>query len=79
MIAPKGMLIMLNKAIPDHLNARDFGRLIDSASYKRTLLANTKLSTVLTEFPTVAEGIFKDSYVFEFLKLPKGTWGSYRV
>lgn len=53
-----------------HYSARDFARLIDSASYERTLIANQKLSTLLTEFPSATKGIFKDSYVFEFLGLP---------
>lgn len=60
----------LKLAAKHHYAARDFARLIDSASYERTLIANTKLSTALTEFPTLVEGVFKDSYVFEFLGLP---------
>ena len=60
----------LQLAAKHHYAARDFGRLIDSASYERTLLASTKLSTTLTEFPTAVEGVFKDSYIFEFLGLP---------
>lgn len=60
----------LRLAVKHHYSARDFARLIDSASYERTQLANVKLSTVLTEFPTFVEGVFKDSYVFEFLGLP---------
>lgn len=52
--------------------ARDFARLIDSGNYERTILANTKLSTALTEFPISTEGVFKDSYIFEFLGLPDG-------
>jgi predicted nuclease of restriction endonuclease-like (RecB) superfamily len=50
--------------------SRDLARLIDSSSFERTTLANKKLSTVLTEFPHNTMGVFKDSYVFEFLNLP---------
>ncbi|EKD54661.1 MAG: hypothetical protein ACD_60C00060G0029 [uncultured bacterium] len=50
--------------------ARELARIIDSGTYERTLLADAKLSTALTEFPTPTQGIFKDSYVFEFLGLP---------
>ena len=57
-------------AVKHHYSARDFARLIDNACYERTQLANPKLSTVLTEFPVCVEGVFKDSYVFEFLGLP---------
>ena len=67
-IEEKGYYLQL--AAKHHYATRDFARLIDSASYERTLLANTKLSTALTEFPTAMEGVFKDSYVFEFLGLP---------
>jgi len=35
---------------------------------------NEKLSTVLTEFPVSAEGVFKDSYVFEFI----GIYGDHK-
>ncbi|KTC84367.1 MULTISPECIES: PDDEXK nuclease domain-containing protein [Legionella] len=51
-------------------SSRDLARLIDSSSFERTALANQKLSTVLSEFPENAIGVFKDSYVFEFLNLP---------
>ncbi|MCR9192759.1 MAG: PDDEXK nuclease domain-containing protein [Gammaproteobacteria bacterium] len=49
--------------------ARELSRIIDSSTYERTLLANKKLSTALTEFPVNATGVFKDSYIFEFLQL----------
>ena len=35
-----------------------------------TYAEHGKLSTALTEFPVNTKGIFKDSYVFEFLELP---------
>lgn len=54
-----------------HYPERDFARLIDSGTFERTVLANKKLSATLTQFPRNIEGIFKDSYVFEFLNLPK--------
>ncbi len=60
----------LDLAAKHRYPARDFARLIDSGSYERTLLANTKLSTALTEFPISTKGVFKDSYIFEFLGLP---------
>jgi predicted nuclease of restriction endonuclease-like (RecB) superfamily len=52
-------------------SARDFARIIDSGTFERTVLANKKLSTVLTEFPENTVGVFKDSYVFDFLNLPE--------
>ncbi|CAN5425247.1 PDDEXK nuclease domain-containing protein [soil metagenome] len=50
---------------------RDFARLIDSGTFERTLLANKKLSAMLTELPG-SHNQFKDSYIFEFLGLPDG-------
>jgi predicted nuclease of restriction endonuclease-like (RecB) superfamily len=50
--------------------ARDFARLIDSSAFERTMLADQKLPTALTEFPVNTKGVFKDSYVFEFLDIP---------
>lgn len=59
----------LNLAQKNHYSERTFARLIDSATYERTALADQKLSAALTEFPVSTEGIFKDSYVFEFAEL----------
>jgi len=50
---------------------REFARIIDSGTYERTSIADKKLSASLTEFPVQTKGIFKDSYVFEFLDLPE--------
>jgi predicted nuclease of restriction endonuclease-like (RecB) superfamily len=50
-------------------SARDLARIIDSSTYERTLLADRKLSTPLTEFPVDTTGVFKDIYMFDFLGL----------
>ncbi|MDF1760124.1 MAG: PDDEXK nuclease domain-containing protein [Coxiellaceae bacterium] len=47
-------------------SARNLARIINSSTYERTMIANQKLSTVLTEFPESTENVFKDSYLFEF-------------
>lgn len=60
----------LELAAKQRYSERDFARLIDSGTFERTMLADLKLSAVLTVFPTPTQGIFKDSYVFEFLGLP---------
>lgn len=67
-IEEKEYYLML--AAKRNYSARDLARLIDSSTFERTVLANQKLSTVLTEFPENTVGVFKDSYVFEFLNLP---------
>lgn len=59
----------LNLSAHHHYSARELERLINSSSYERTMLATEKLSTRLTEFPKPINGIFKDSYVFEFAGL----------
>jgi len=53
-----------------HYPERELARLIDSSAFERTLMADKKLSAALTEFPADTKGIFKDSYMFEFLELP---------
>ena len=49
---------------------RELERLIKSSTYERTILADEKLSSVVAELPQSTDGVFKDSYVFEFLDLP---------
>lgn len=49
---------------------RELERLIKTGTFERTMLADEKLSTVWRELPPSADGVFKDSYIFEFLDLP---------
>lgn len=51
-------------------SARELERLIKTGTFERTMLADTKLATVKRELPRSIDGVFKDSYVFEFLDLP---------
>jgi predicted nuclease of restriction endonuclease-like (RecB) superfamily len=64
----------LQLAAHTRYSARDFSRIIDTATYERTAIANKKLSTVLTEFPVSVNGVFKDSYMFEFI----GIYGDHK-
>lgn len=50
---------------------RELERLIKTGIFERTMLADKKLSTVVEELPQAIDGVFKDTYVFEFLDLPK--------
>lgn len=59
----------LNLAANHNYSERNFARIIDSGTYERTSIADKKLSAPLTEFPIDPKGVFKDSYVFEFLNL----------
>jgi predicted nuclease of restriction endonuclease-like (RecB) superfamily len=51
-------------------SVRELERLIKSGAYERTMLADQKISDTIRQLPQSAEGVFKDSYVFEFLNLP---------
>lgn len=51
-------------------SVRELERLIRSGTFERTMLADQKTSAAIQQLPQNIEGIFKDSYVFEFLDLP---------
>ncbi len=50
-------------------SVRELNRLISSGTYERTILSNDNLSKTIKELPQSIDGVFKDSYVFEFLDL----------
>ena len=62
-------LFYLQLAIRERLSVRELERQLNAAVFERTILANTKVSTVLTQIP---QNFFKDPYIFEFLALPDG-------
>ena len=49
---------------------RELERLIDSGTFERTMLGDQKLSETVKQLPQPVEGVFKDSYIFDFLDLP---------
>ena len=51
-------------------SVRELERLINTSTFERTALADQKLSTTVKTLPQAVTGVFKDSYVFEFLDLP---------
>ena len=51
-------------------SVRELDRMIKTGTFERTMLANETLSSAITELPQTTDGVFKDSYVFEFLDLP---------
>lgn len=61
----------LNLALTERLDARSLERQIDSAVFERTMLANQKLSTALRVLPQDVTNVFRDTYSFDFLKLPE--------
>ena len=56
----------------DKLSFRELQRQIESSVFERTMLADTKVSTPLTQLQKDVSQVFKDTYVFEFLDLPTG-------
>ena len=49
---------------------RELERLIQSGTFERTMLGEGNLSEAVRQLPQNTDGVFKDSYVFEFLNLP---------
>jgi predicted nuclease of restriction endonuclease-like (RecB) superfamily len=67
----KARAFYLNLASTEKLSVRELERQIDSAQFERTQLGNQKISGVLKELHPAIGGVFKDSYVLEFLGLPQ--------
>jgi predicted nuclease of restriction endonuclease-like (RecB) superfamily len=55
--------------IKEKWNKLEIRRQIKTASFERTMLSNTLVSSVMTQLP---ENLFKDPYIFEFLDLSDG-------
>ena len=62
-------LFYLITAQKEKWNMRELRRQIQTAVYERSMLANKIVTPLVTQLKT--ENIFKDTYVFEFLNLPK--------
>ncbi len=60
----------LQLAANNHYTEKSLAKIIDSGTYERTMIANTNLSTIMTEFPAETKGLFKSSYIFDFIDLP---------
>jgi predicted nuclease of restriction endonuclease-like (RecB) superfamily len=61
----------LKMAKQENYSFRDLERQISASLFERTMIGNSKLSTVLRESSLDLTNTFKDSYVFEFLNLPE--------
>ncbi|VAX14919.1 hypothetical protein MNBD_IGNAVI01-1029 [hydrothermal vent metagenome] len=55
----------------DRLSKRELERQINSGVFERTMLANKKVPPVVRKIHPDIQNVFKDTYVFEFLDLPK--------
>lgn len=54
----------------EHYSSRELERQINASVFERTRLADQKLAVVADKFPQPVSGVFRDSYVFEFLDIP---------
>ncbi len=61
----------LTLCVKNKYSVRELEKLIKSGYFERTMLANENLSEQVKKLPQATENIFKDSYVFDFLNLPK--------
>lgn len=55
----------------ENYSVRELDRQISSSLFERTMIGNSKLSTVLRESNADIANTFKDSYIFDFLNLPE--------
>ncbi|MEA3513527.1 MAG: DUF1016 N-terminal domain-containing protein, partial [Campylobacterota bacterium] len=58
-------------AIKSKYSSRELERQIQSGVFERTMLANKKLSAVMTQLPQDTNNVFRDSYALDFLNLPQ--------
>jgi predicted nuclease of restriction endonuclease-like (RecB) superfamily len=61
----------LKLAKQENYSFRELDRQISSSLFERTVISNSKLSTLLRQNNQDVTTTFKDSYVFEFLHLPE--------
>ena len=52
-------------------STRELNRQIRNAAFERTVLSDKKLAPVMRVLPQDATGVFKDSYLLDFLDLPE--------
>jgi predicted nuclease of restriction endonuclease-like (RecB) superfamily len=57
--------------IKERYSKRELERQIDSGLFERAMLSKQKVSTALTQSKHNLEGVFKDTYILDFLDLPK--------
>jgi predicted nuclease of restriction endonuclease-like (RecB) superfamily len=62
-------MFYIHQCIKEKLSKRELERQLNSATFERTILANQKISPVVSQLP---HNLFKDPYIFEFLDLPDG-------
>jgi len=60
----------LRLTLKERLSTRELERQINTATYERVMLGNTKTASLATALPQDISNVFKDTYVLELLHLP---------
>jgi predicted nuclease of restriction endonuclease-like (RecB) superfamily len=68
---PEEREFYLRLAVRAKWSKRELQRQIESAAFERTVLSDLKLAPPVRVLPQDATGIFKDSYLLDFLDLPE--------
>ena len=69
---PEEREFYLRFAVQEKWSSRELERQFKTALFERTVLSPAKVSPLVTQIHPNALGIFKDSYLVEFLGLPQG-------
>jgi predicted nuclease of restriction endonuclease-like (RecB) superfamily len=69
---PEEREFYLRQAIREQWSSRELERQVKTALFERTVLHPVKVSAVVRQTHPEALGVFKDSYLVEFLDLPQG-------
>lgn len=78
---PEEREFYLKLAVKAHWSKRELKRQLKRATFERTMLADLKLAPAVRVLPQDATGLFKDSYLVDFLDLPdkRHGWNAFRV
>ncbi len=68
---PEERAFYLNLAVKTRWSKRELERQLKSAVFERTMLSDRKLAPAVRVLPQDATGVFKDSYLLDFLDLPE--------
>jgi predicted nuclease of restriction endonuclease-like (RecB) superfamily len=68
---PEEREFYLRLAMQAKWSTRELNRQIRNAAFERTVLSDKKLASVMRVLPQDATGVFKDSYLLDFLDLPE--------
>ena len=60
----------LRLCVQNNCSVRELERIIDTSTFERAMLADNKSSEVLKDLPQNTAGVFRDTYILDFLNLP---------